>query len=401
MKKTKRALGKRAVGLCLAAAITMTSVCYLTSSSAVVYAEDLQDTIAELQKKKDELDKAIAADQQKIDANQIKIDEEKDKQAALETQILTIEGQCTLYQQKIDVVNAQIEQKEIEISQKEAEIRLGEEKFAERLHAMYISQMSDSTLKTLVSAKSFSELINRVEYLKRISETDQQIIDDLAGQKQEFSEMMAQLEADRVELEATKAELDQKLNSTQSLYNESEAAQSELLAANKKYMENKEKNEKLYAEYEAEIDRLIEELRTKDEIYSDGTFMWPLPGHTTSSEFGWRTLYGKPDYHPALDIPAPRGTDILAAGDGKVLFVKSGPSYGNNIAIDHGIVDGKSIVTLYAHCDSIIAQEGQIVKKGDVIAHVGTTGNSTGYHLHLEFRVDDVKVNPRLYVTPF
>lgn len=398
MSRRKSTVFLRGIGILLCIGLlSASSTAYL---GVTAFAANEEESIAELQQKKEQLDKEIAAAQNKINANEQKLEQEENRQETLESQIATIEEQCTLYQQKIETVQQQIAYKELELSGKQTEIQLSEELFAARVHAMYIRQMSDSTLNTLVTASSFSDLLNRMEYLKRISEMDQQIISELNDQKQELLALKKQMEADQADLEETKTALDSQLSEATRLYSNSQALSNELLQANKKYMENKKKLAAEYAAADAEINRLVALLRTDSAIYGDGTFIWPLPGHTYRDGFGWRTLYGQQDYHPALDCPASTGTDILAAGDGKVLFVRSGPSYGNNLAIDHGIVNGKSIVTLYAHCNSIDVTEGQMVTKGQVIAHVGSTGNSTGPHLHLEFRVNDEKVNPLLYVVP-
>jgi murein DD-endopeptidase MepM/ murein hydrolase activator NlpD len=117
-----------------------------------------------------------------------------------------------------------------------------------------------------------------------------------------------------------------------------------------------------------------------------------------TSEFGYRIdpINGGDDNHTGIDIKMPLGTNIMAVKDGtvtKVVYSDSG--YGNRVIIDHG--DG--LETLYAHCSRILVEEGQEVKQGDVIAKVGSSGKSTGPHLHFEVRVDGKAVNPRLWLS--
>ena len=127
-----------------------------------------------------------------------------------------------------------------------------------------------------------------------------------------------------------------------------------------------------------------------------GSAWWPLPQeYPITSPFGWRTdpLTGETSYHGGTDIAAPRGIPILAAADGIVTVANStdrwGGSYGYHVKLDHG--NGQE--TLYAHCSSICVTVGQEVVQGEVIGYVGTTGASTGNHLHFEVRVDGERVN--------
>ncbi|WP_245870532.1 M23 family metallopeptidase [Ezakiella peruensis] len=127
----------------------------------------------------------------------------------------------------------------------------------------------------------------------------------------------------------------------------------------------------------------------------DGEFEWPLPGHyKISSKFGYRInpIYGNQEGHLGTDIPAPNGTEIKAAKDGKVIYSGWINSYGYIVVIDHG-----KYQTAYAHCSSLIARVGQEVKAGDVISLVGSTGDSTGNHLHFEVRIGKQRFDPMLW----
>lgn len=140
--------------------------------------------------------------------------------------------------------------------------------------------------------------------------------------------------------------------------------------------------------------------QTIENITAEGDFVWPVPTHSRiSSPFGYRThpVTGVVNSkHSGIDIPAPTGTNVVAAKSGTVTYSAMKGSYGNLVIIDHG--DGTS--TYYAHNSALVATKGSTVKQGDVIAKIGSTGRSTGPHLHFEVRVDDVAVNPVDYVTP-
>ena len=179
------------------------------------------------------------------------------------------------------------------------------------------------------------------------------------------------------------------------MYAESEQAESSILDANKQYMENAEKYKKEQDALEQEIQELLQN-EGSDEAYGDGQLKWPVPTRSyISSYFGWRTLYGRPNYHKGIDIPGSAGTNIVAADSGKVLKVsKLTYGYGWHVIIDHG----NGVSTLYAHCSRLDVSVGDYVEKGQVVAGIGTTGNSTGNHVHFEVRINGVQQNPLNYV---
>ncbi len=129
-----------------------------------------------------------------------------------------------------------------------------------------------------------------------------------------------------------------------------------------------------------------------ESILSSRNIVYPINGGRQSSFFGYRQspFSDEKEFHKALDIAAEKGTDIYAVSDGKVIIASTSTSLGKYIKIDHG--DG--FFTRYGHCDKLLVKEGQIVKAGEVIAKVGTTGQSTGNHLHLEMMKDNVNVDP-------
>ncbi len=131
-----------------------------------------------------------------------------------------------------------------------------------------------------------------------------------------------------------------------------------------------------------------------DEVTGGRYMINPVPQGTVSSQFGWRILRGRSDFHEALDILAPKGTSIFACASGEVIYAGYSNSWGNYIKIRHA--DG--LVTLYAHCSQLLVSTGDTVSQGEEIALVGSTGDSTGYHLHLEVRKNDIRVDPEDYI---
>ena len=160
--------------------------------------------------------------------------------------------------------------------------------------------------------------------------------------------------------------------------------------------EQQEKLEKEEAVLDAKIKLLMAE--SKKYTYEGGKMLWPAPSWTRISDvFGYRSVHpitGLPAFHGGIDIAAPYGSNILAAAGGKVVVVSYSSGSGNYIVVDHG----GGIMTMYAHASKIVAKVGDTVKKGQVIALVGSTGASTGNHLHFEVRVDNTKVDPLIYL---
>ena len=165
------------------------------------------------------------------------------------------------------------------------------------------------------------------------------------------------------------------------------------------------KSETLLTRYEFE--KQINELLDKKKKYAGGTFMWPLESKYSriTSGFGWRTLYGKKDYHYAIDIPADKGAPVYAAADGTIIYYGwTNTGGGNKCVIDHG----SKLMTHYNHMSAFVPElqkqfkeKGSVdVKKGDVIGYVGSTGNSTGNHLDFKILYDGTAYDPSHYVTP-
>jgi len=150
------------------------------------------------------------------------------------------------------------------------------------------------------------------------------------------------------------------------------------------------------AAVQAEIDDIYAQMDNSG-AYVGGNFSYPIPSNKSiSSYFGWR--FNGSDYHTGIDFPAPCNTPIRATNSGTVSFVKTtyiqGKGYGKYLIIDHG----GGYTSLYGHCNKIAVSVGDFVSKGSVIAYVGTTGWSTGYHLHFEIRENGTAKNPLNYL---
>jgi murein DD-endopeptidase MepM/ murein hydrolase activator NlpD len=295
--------------------------------------------------------------------------------------------------------------KEIEsaIASLDEAIRLTEEEYAaelklfqERLVTLYINSKTNAEANLLIQCEDFEEMFKKSHMLKMVSQFDQDLLKSLEDKQKEISDLKAlkqqeednaqeQLEAMLVaiaDLEVSRSAADKEVQKTQQSIKALEKAEDELEADSK------------------ELEKLIRNLSSSG-AYTGGVMKWPLPGYyKIGSPFGYRIhpilKYNK--FHGGIDIGAPSGTPIHAAASGKVICAawRSGGS-GNTIIIDHG----GGITTLYFHIKNggILVKEGQTVVAGDVIAKVGSTGLSTGPHLHFEVRKNGVRQNPVNYVT--
>lgn len=371
------------------------------SFSAYAAASDSQKQIHELQSKLS----GIQSDAKKLKEQ---ITAAKSGAANLETEIQNLEYETTLLSTRIKTMETLINQLDVlyeqqgqqieELSVKEAE----EQKIFDNMLRMSYMYGSDTYFHLLFGSENIGDFLSRVDFivyhfrannnvLERLSETKASLEKTREEQKNSKDESVvykSQLEQDKKEYDAKIAEANQK--KTQYM---ADAANAESLYE-KKLAETNAIN--------AEIKALYEEQRKNNTASSNaaysGTMGYPLPSSytTVSSGFITRTspISGKTENHNGLDLPAPRGTSIYAADAGKVVIARHSSSWGNYVTIDHG----GGIMTLYAHASSLNVTVGQTVKKGDTIAYVGSTGWSTGNHLHFTVYKNGVAVNPASYI---
>lgn len=236
--------------------------------------------------------------------------------------------------------------------------------------------------------EQLEQTVKQVEQVEGIADTNAayeiaQDKADLETARQEQQAAKDEQEAAKASLKTQKSEVDALIDQISSQQAEVEKAEAQLRAA-------ADAVDKEIAAAEKELASQI------SNVVSESGFMWPLPGYNTlSSLFGGRThpVTGRPNNHTGIDIPAPAGTSILAAKSGVVTTSTYNSSYGNYVVVSHS--DGTS--TLYAHMSRRGVSKGQTVSQGQVVGYVGTTGSSTGNHLHFEIRVNGSRVDPVNY----
>ncbi len=329
-----------------------------------------------------------------------------DKSSAMKKKQL-LEDQIDLTRQEISNINEQIamydkliNEKTVELEQAEADEKAQFELFCRRMRYMEEQGEETSYWAILFSSSSFAELLDSYMMIEEIIQYDNKVVDDLVALQEKVT-------ADRTELEEAQTEQEEAKARQLAVQEELKGQEAEV----DKLIAEINAQEDVLEEMEAELNKAAKELdaqiKAKEyaaqiaKVPSESGYLWPLSGsyNVLSSLFGPRRhpVTHKPGNHSGIDIPAPSGTKIYAAKSGVVIHAAKGTggywSYGNYVIVSHS--DGTS--TLYAHMSRIGCKQGQTVKQGDVIGYVGTTGRSTGNHLHFEVRVGSTRKDPVNY----
>lgn len=313
-----------------------------------------------------------------------KINELQSKINLTQNEIATLSGNIAAIEAKIAVAYAEIDEIEKEMAKQN-------EALNSRLRAMY-KNGTVSYLDVLLGSTSITDLMTNIDRIQRVYESDKEVLLYLDAQHKV-------VESQRIYLNNLQAELN--LSVADVLDKKEQLASDKNVIAGQKAEVSKENKaiEKDLDSLNAEANRLIAEIRALqgDQDYSGGIMAWPSPGVTrVTSEFGYRIhpILKVRKLHTGIDIGCPSGTNIVAANYGKIIKAGWNGSYGNMIMVDHG----GGIVTLYAHNNSILAKVGDTVERGQTIAKSGSTGRSTGPHLHFEVRVNGKYQNPRNWI---
>ena len=401
----------RAACLFLAAACLMLSVTVYPASAAT--------SMSSLQNKLDKLSQSIQqhkkelsnAQKKEAAAKQLESDL-KEKVTVIQGQISVLKGQIAEVQNSIGVKEQQITAKEAEIAAKEAEIADQWDDFKKHMAAM--QELRDGgSVAMLASVTDLYELLTFNEVMQDISVKDTEILNTMRDAKTALVNDKTQLESERADLQSKKADLDAQNNqmrAKQSELNSSvKEAQLSAAEAQKAQQDAKaaiESDEMNYEAVKKQIQKLIASAAASQPQLSFTGFICPLKSYSRiSSEYGWRKnpVSGVNKLHAGIDFAAPAGTPIYAAASGYVQVAGwSSGGYGNYVIIYHGkMSDGTAYSTLYGHMRSVATTAGKYVKQGELIGYVGSTGNSTGNHLHLEVWKGGSKanaVNPRSYI---
>ena len=408
--KLVRAVSLGLACLCLLFTATVYPASAATRSSNSM--SSLQNRLDKLSQSINQHKKELSDAKKKEQAAKAMEGELKEKVGVIQDQITVLSSQIATVQNSIGETEQKITAKEAEITQKEAEIQDQWSDFKQHMAAM--QELRDGGSIAMLSAvNDLYELLTFNEVMQDISIKDTEIMDNMKNAKAALEADKSQLESQRAELKSKKADLDaqnSQMKAKQSELNSSiSAAQlsaAEAQAAQKTAQAAIESDEMNYQAVKKEIQKLIAAAAASKPQLSFTGFICPLKSYSrVSSEYGWRKnpVSGVNKLHAGTDFAAPGGTPIYAAASGYVQVAGwSSGGYGNYVIIYHGkMSDGNSYTTLYGHMRSVATSAGKYVQQGELIGYVGSTGNSTGNHLHLEVWKGGSKanaVNPRNYI---
>ena len=352
---------------------------------------------------------AMAATEQQLNdakskTQQAKKDAEnaENKKKAVLAEYNSIDKQINDTETEIDILEKQIEQTKNDIVLKEEELKKAEEEYNEyeelfltRARVMY-ENSEIKYLEILFGANDFSDFLSKLEMISQLMDYDKGILSKLeetkkkiSAAKEELENILIRQEENAENLEKRRSALDVTLAQKQKLLND---------ATN-----DFEKYKAIYEAAEAAEEALIREnaralsYSANPVKYTGGKFAWPVPGsQRVTSLYGYRNhpVYKSRKFHTGIDIGAGYGLNIIASADGTVTMATTNGGYGKCIIINHG----SGLSTLYGHCSTLLVSAGDKVTRGQVIAKVGSTGVSTGPHLHYEVRVNGSTTDPIQYV---
>ncbi|MEN2776165.1 murein hydrolase activator EnvC family protein [Acetivibrio clariflavus] len=350
------------------------------------------DKLTEVQNQKKAVDKKIN------DLNKEKKNEEK-KLQSIKQQKEQLEAAQRKEQQEYDGLVSQIDELKKSIEELDKSIEASEKEYNEklellktRLRVMY--ENSDFTyIDTLVQSKSVIDFFERLELMSTIGKKDKEIIESIKQAKRDiaFKKQLAEGQKEQVQLKA-----DETLKTINNLTASRANLDNQIKEINARLKKIEEEEDKLISQSNALVNQ-IKNLQ-KSGAYAGGSMTWPCPSSKTISSYYGNRLHPilkKYKMHTGIDISAKQGASIVAANKGTVIMAGWQNGYGYTVVIDHG----GGITTLYAHCSKILVSVGQNVKAGETIAKVGSTGMSTGPHLHFEVRKNGATTNPLNYVS--
>lgn len=395
--------------------VSFTLVLSLLMLPSLMQPASAATSLSSLQQQQEQLKKQQTENAAKLKSLKADKAQKQAYKTALDSQVQTVQSQIDVLNKQIAACDADIKDREAKISAKQAEIVDNTQKLKERLHALYLTGQA-SSLEIILSAQNIVDLADKTEALRAITAHDTELINALKNDMASIKTDKDAIEQNRESVAQAKVTMDSKKKELSDLVAEANAVIADISSNVSDAQAKDAQLAKQRTQLDAAVDQWYKDYyaaQAKNNsgggsnsgsggYVSTGNFAWPLPGiNTITSGFGprWGT------FHKGIDITSGNayGKPIVAADSGRVMMAGWGNygtgygGYGNVVAIDHG--GGYS--TLYAHCSGVAVSTGQTVKKGQVIAYVGNTGDVSGSygahpgtHLHFEIRVNGVAKNP-------
>lgn len=332
----------------------------------------------------------------------------------LDSQMSEVSNDLLEVQNLLDTKEAELEKTTKELAQAKIDVEKQYEDMKLRIKFMY-ENGTMSYIQILLSSGSFSELLNKAEYIEQVSEYDRNMLQTYQDNRDKITRLEKDLKDQKEVLEQVKGDVEAKQTEMAGLISDKQSE----IEGYENDIQNKEEAIKEYEAMIAEQDSTIKALEASvaaakakraqmtvsdnstnaadQPYYGGGAFVWPAPSYTRiSDDYGYRThpILGIQQFHSGVDMAAPSGSSILAAADGTVVAATYNATMGNYVMIDHG----NGLYTIYMHASALYVSSGQSVSAGSTIAAVGSTGRSTGAHLHFSVRQNGSYVSPWNYL---
>lgn len=359
-------------------------------------------TLTELQNERDQLSKQTKEAQQKLK-------EAQQKQADVEAEITAMDDVINAAQKELDSAQADLDDvtARLEASQKaleEANIKREQQfvTFSGRMRFFYENSRL-SYLDILLQSEGFSDMLRRLQYIDDIMSYDQNLLTELTATQNEIKTRTEEIKVEKEQSEYLLGVAQEKMDSLDAIVAEKRRLVESYAQDEAKYNQLISSNEKASQEAQAMINKLLAESSSSKStyVYTGGQLNWPVPSRAASSSSlssGYvsrnRPIGRGSEFHTGYDIPASYGSAVVAAEAGTVIYAGWMSGYGNTIMINHG----NGLVTLYGHNSSLTVSKGDTVSRGQQVAKIGSTGNSTGNHCHFEVRVNGSHTNPEPYL---
>lgn len=375
-----------------------------SSASTEKVTEDAASTksLQEAQDEKAQLEKALKEAQGTIE-------DLKDSKGDIESKVTELNQQLMDISARITDLENQLTAKSEDIQETKDELAGAKEREAQqyadmkvRIQFMYENGQT-SYLEALLSSRNISEFLNSADYIAQIQSYDRQKLTEYQDTVESIVNLEAQLEQEYTDLEALKSTVESNKATVAAMMRQKESELADISGD----IEDAQSDADYYAAEIQAQEELIAAIKraeaekaaagVEEHPYTGGTFRWPCPSSTrVTSDYGTRVspMSGASSNHKGIDIGASAGADIIAAADGTVTAASYSSAAGNYVMIDHG----GGLYTVYMHASSLLVSPGQTVSAGDVIAKVGSTGISTGSHLHFGVSLNGSYVSPWSYL---
>ncbi len=391
-----------ALGLILVLAAGIPIQASSASTEKVTEDDASTKSLQEAQDEKAQLEKALKEAQGTIE-------DLKDSKGDIESKVTELNQQLIDISARITDLENQLTAKSEDIQETKDELAGAKEREAQqyadmkvRIQFMYENRQT-SYLEALLSSRNISEFLNSADYIAQIQSYDRQKLTEYQDTVESIVNLEAQLEQEYTDLEALKSTVESNKATVAAMMRQKESELADISGD----IEDAQSDADYYAAEIQAQEELIAAIKraeaekaaagVEEHPYTGGAFRWPCPSSTrVTSDYGTRVspMSGASSNHKGIDIGASAGADIIAAADGTVTAASYSSAAGNYVMIDHG----GGLYTVYMHASSLLVSPGQTVSAGDVIAKVGSTGISTGSHLHFGVSLNGSYVSPWSYL---